>query len=259
MLLLEKTSRFSKELVIPRPDKLSVITSIIVFGFGVLVSGDVNAALVAAIVVGILVFPFAFIARELMLLGRGDVDENAAGKVYEWIREIASMLNVKAVQLTYTYGDAGGLRIIGVGGPLAPALQSKIASMLHRAAWHGLPIAEYSSGQLLIVIPGLLMKRLSTLISSNGRRVFFVATSISHVRLAYNVVKAISYAITRSRMLAAYMASKLLSKLVINGYLILMLKPDDLTRVEREIPFENLLVKILVRKQLKREALLALA
>ncbi len=236
----------------PRPDYAAVLAASGVASVVYLASSDAGLAAAVAIVVGLLVFPLAFVARELAYLAR-DVDQSGASRVYEWVAGVASRLGVKGVQLAYTVRTGvGGIQVVSLGGTADPA-GSRITAMLHRAAWHGAPVAEYSGGRLLLVVPGLVMERLTSLAVREGKKVSMLVTSVADMKLVYSVLKSIARAITGSKPLAAYIASKLVPRLVTEGMIALAASPRTLERLEKLMPFEDPITRFRVRRQLRLE------
>jgi hypothetical protein len=222
-----------------------------------LVSSDVGLSAALALIVGLLVFPLAFVAREFILLAR-EVDQDRAGKVYEWLTLIATRLGVGGVQLAYTVRtNLGGIQIVSLGSQAVHG-QARITALLHRAAWYGLPVAEQASGGIVIVVPGLLMEKLTSMIISSGKKLFVIVTGIMELKLVYSLIRAICRAVVGSRLLAAYMATKMLSKLTAEGLIALAMPLEALEKAEKLLPFEDPITRFLVRRQLRLELALGM-
>ena len=235
-----------------RPDVVSLTLALAAGLVAFAVSGDLGASLAASIIMLVLVFPFAFVAREFLVLARRGLDEAGASRVSEWVRVVASRLNLGPVHVALTLADSRGLKVIGFGAGHA-RLGQKISSLIHKAAWHGGPVAEPLNGVVVLVIPGIVAERLSGKVVGNARGVKLVVDSRKVMIAAYKVVRALAYAATRSKLLAAYIASKTIVKLVMQGELVLALPWREVERIGRELPYEDPLTRFLVRRQLRNE------
>ena len=244
----------------PRPDYAAIAAAA---GFGAiayLVSGDASMAVAAALVAGLLAFPIAFVAREVVVLANYSVDQRSAENVYEWLKSVAALAGIANLSVAYTSrSGVNGVQVVGMG-LASQRVGSSIASLLHRAAWHAAPVAKVlSAKEAIVVVPGYVMTRLGEVIVNDGGKRRFIVGSIDDLKLAYKTVRAILRELVGSRVLAAYMSVKLINKMLVEGLILVIPVPELLERAEKSLPFENPLIKLIVKRQLALEMRLSLA
>ena len=244
----------------PRPDYAALATAAGFGGVAYLVSGDASIAVAAALVAGLLAFPIAFVAREVVVLANYSVDQRSAEDVYEWLKSVAALAGISNLSVAYTSrSGVNGVQVVGMG-IASQRVDSSIASLLHRAAWYAAPVAKVlSAKEAVVVVPGYVMTRLGEIIVNDGGKRRFIVGSIDDLKLAYKTVRALLRELVGSRILAAYMSVKLINKMLVEGLILVIPVPELLEKAEKSLPFENPLVKLIVRRQLALEMQLSLA
>ncbi len=243
----------------PRPDYVAVGSAILVALVVYMASLDSVAAIAAAVTVGLLVFPVAFVVREAAVLAKHSVDQRSAENVYEWLKNVTVLLGITSVSLAYTSRNGiSGVQVVGLG--LVPRQIESLASSLHRAAWHAAPVAKIvEGGGLVVVVPGYIMARLSELVVRNGKTRKLVVSCTDDLKLLYNTLKPIVKSVVSNTVFAAYLTVKLIGRMLKEGLIVLALEPEDLEKAERLLPFENPIIKLMVKRQLALEGVLSLS
>lgn len=243
-----------KKVIPPRPELLSTtlasIAGILVF----LAVRDVTFSIISWIIAFLIVFPFAVIVREVVVLsGTRRISNREALAVFEWIATVARIAGVNSISLLYTYRERNGLQLVGLGEAPDREEQGSITFTVHKAAWLAKPLPALSAkkNRLFVVVPGLLFERVASMTRMTGSKPVLVARSLGEAKLVYHLVKSILYTPGVSKEFLAYSAVKLYRRLIVDG--LLVLSPRIVDEVEKSLPFENPFVRKRVLRQLAEE------
>ncbi len=245
-----------RRIVPPRPEYLSIALASLAGTVVFLVAGDIASTLASWIIVFLLVFPIAFIVREVVVLsGTRRISEADALKVFEWVTRVARAAMVKRAILLYAYRDRNEVQLVSFGEMARPTRreQADILMAIYKAAWlaRPVPVASRNNRRALIVVPGLVFEKLSSLIKPHGSKPALMVRNRSEARLVYHVLKSLYSATGLPREIAAYSAVKLFRKLLLEG--LVVVAPEAVDSLEKSLPFENPLVRRRVQKQLEIE------
>ena len=240
-----------KKLIPPRPELSSLAAASLVGALVFAAAGDIAYTLISWIIVFLLALPFSIILREIAVLsGTRELGEKEALKVYDWIASITKTTRGKLAALLYTYREKRGLQVVGLGDTPTREEQASIAFAIHKAAWLAKPLPVSKDTRLFLVVPGLVFERLASIIREAGPRKTAVITSKNDAKLVYQIVKSLTPP-TGSKEFTAYIAVKAFRQLLLKG--LITIDPELLDTIEKNMPFENPLVKRRVRKHLEEE------
>ena len=246
----------------PKPDKGAVAAALLVIGVLKAVGFDWSSAIVAGIVVGIVILPFLFMAREFAVFrSRRELKPDEAGVVAEWIREAGYAAGVRSpITVLYTFRKGLGLQVVQLGAAEREEAQLGLLQLLHRAAWSAMPAAARTKrGSILVAVPGRVMETLHQLMGRGRQGVYMRVETPGHVRLAYNIVKELVRAGNQGAggVYAAYVATKALARMLMKGWIVLG-EPSLAEEIDRIVPPEPWWVRRRVKQQLAEEASLAI-
>jgi len=226
---------------------------------------SVAAAAIVAGIVGIMVLPVLMFVREVAVFSPTKVLEpREAGIVAEWLLEAARSLGVGSLVVFYTYRRGTGLQVIQLSGSPLPSkkgnegLQSALAVLVHKAAWHAMPAVMKLDKAVYVAIPARIMETLYSLAGKGPRGAYLYLGNKSHVKLVYKTLYELASTTLpgNNRVYAAYLATKAFTKMLISGSI--RLSPELAQIIDELIPMEPPWIKSKVVEQIKLEALTAI-
>ncbi len=247
----------------PKPDR-GAAASALAAGLVLKALGlETASAVIGGIVVGIIVLPFLFMARELAVFrSRRELRPDEAGMVAEWIREAGIAVGVHSpITVLYTFRKGLGLQVMQLGSAEREEAQLGLIQLLHRAAWSAMPAAaKTKKGSILVAVPARVMETLHQLMGRGRQGVYMRLERPGHVRLAYNIVKELARAGNQgaSGVYAAYLATKALARMLMKGWIVIA-EPDLAEKLDSLIPPEPWWVRRRVQQQLSEESSLTIA
>jgi hypothetical protein len=230
------------------------------------VGQPIGTAIFLGIVASILSLPILLLAREFALYSaRTPLPPERAGKVADWLTAVAREAGAEKPTILYVYRKGVAMRLVQFGEPILVAgekeggdrrrVEFSIAALVHRASWNGLAAASILRGRLIVAIPARTMNVLEPLAEMGRRGIRLRVETPSQLRTVYRIVKELTSALhtPESRLLAAYMATKLIAKLLLNGSLVVSGKA--LEEMDKLIPSEPPWIRRKVLKQLNEETI----
>ncbi|MET1101331.1 MAG: hypothetical protein ABWW69_02470 [Pyrodictiaceae archaeon] len=252
---MEELTLPKRRLVPPRPEvsSLSIASLLALLVFALV--GDVTATTIAWVLGFLFSLPFAIMFREFVFLsGTEPIEPEEASKLLYWSTIAARAMGSPETVLFYTTRTRIGFQLVGLGSFRQENVQGKIPFLAHKAAWVGAPVAELDlkANTVYLVVPALVLERASRLIRKEGFKLVMSISSLRDAKLAYSLIKAIAYALYGSRRMAAYIATKLFSRLILEGHIVV--EADGLIEdISARMPFEDPITRRAVRKQLRSE------
>jgi hypothetical protein len=241
----------------PRPDYGAILASLGTALLLYLAGANTVAIFFVSFIIGMLSLPLLLMAREIILFkARKVLTPEQAGLVAEWIQEAGSSIGHKNVVVLYAFRKGYNLQVVQLGGMIArEEAQLGLLQLMHRAAWNAMPAAGRSiKGALIVAVPARIMELFYSLTGKSRHGVYIRATSISHIRLVYGLLKEMIRAAHQNmdRVYVAYVATKALTDMIVKGWLRL----SDLIvdKIDEVIPPEPYWVKNKVKMQLAQEA-----
>jgi len=223
-----------------------------------------GTAVFLGMVASVLSLPVLLLAREFALYStRTPLPPERAGKVADWLSAVAREAGAERPTVLYVYRKGVAMQLVQFGEPLLVAgenrgdrrrLEFSVAALVHRASWNGLAAASMLNGRLIVAVPARTMNVLEGLAEAGRRGVRLRAETPGQLRTIYRIVRELVSAVnsTGSRLLAAYQATKLTAKLLLNG--LLAVQGEALKNMDKLIPSEPPWIRWRVLRQLAEEA-----
>lgn len=225
----------------------------------------IAAAVIIAGIVGVMVLPVLMFIREVAVFSPTKVLEpREASVVAEWLLEAARSLGVNGLTVFYTYRQGTGLQVVQLSGSPLPSkkgeggVQSALAVLVHKAAWHAMPAVMRVDKTVYVAIPARIMETLYSLSGKGPRGAYLHLLNKNHVKLVYRTLYELAATTmqTSNRVYTAYLATKAFTKMLIRG--TIRLSAELAQVIDDLIPLEPPWVRRKVVEQIRLEAMTAI-
>lgn len=226
----------------------------------------IAAAIIIAGIVGIMVLPVLMFIREVAVFSPTKVLEpREAGIVAEWLLEAARSLGISGLAVFYTYRRGTGLQVVQLSGSPLPSkrdegggVQSALAVLVHKAAWHAMPAVMRVDKTVYVAIPARIMETLYSLSGKGPRGAYLHLLNKNHVKLVYRTLYELATTTleANNRVYAAYLATKAFTKMLIKG--AIRLSSELAQVIDDLVPMEPPWIRRKVIEQIQLEAITAI-